>query len=135
MFSLTASGIPVGDTVQPRYILPMMPIIIGMAVWSSRTGRPFGSDPIARAIIIGILIAVANAVSLWTNIRRYTTGLRDNQGFNLNSPLEWWWGWAPSPNVVFLIGVLSFSIFIYAAFKLILTQSESKAQSTVSQTV
>jgi hypothetical protein len=135
MFSLTASGIQVGDTVQPRYILPMMPIIIGMAVWSSRTGRPFGSDPIARAIITGILIAVANAVSLWTNIKRYTVGLEKHQNYSLNASIEWWWEWAPSPNFVFMLGVFSFSIFIYAAFKLILMQSESKTELTVSRSV
>jgi hypothetical protein len=132
IFSLTSGGFPVGDSIQPRYILPMMPVILGLAIWSSRAINPFGAEPRARAIVIGVLISLAHAVSLWTNIRRYTAGLRINQGFNLNSPLEWWWGWAPSPNFVFLIGVLSFSIFIYAAFKLILTQSESKTESTIS---
>jgi len=135
LFSLTSSGIVVGNAIQPRYILPMLPVILGIAIWSSKASNPFGTEPRARAIVIGVLISLAHAVSLWTNVRRYTTGLMINQGFNLNSPLEWWWGWAPSPNFVFVLGVLSFSVFIYAAFKLILTQSESKTESTVSQTV
>jgi len=135
LFSLSSSGIVVGNAIQPRYILPMMPVILGIAIWSSKGLNPFGTEPRARAIVIGTLISLAHAVSLWTNIRRYTTGLRNNQGFNLNSPIEWWWEWAPSPNFVFILGVISFSMFIYAAFKLILMQSESKTELTVSQTV
>jgi hypothetical protein len=125
--SLTLSSIPVGDTLQPRYILPMMSLIAGMAIWSSRSNSPFGTEPLARAIVIGVLISLANAVSLWTNIKRYTVGLRQSQGYTFIGPHAWWWSWGPSPSIVFVIGVISFSLFIFSAFKLILISEKSTA--------
>jgi hypothetical protein len=103
----------------------MMPLILGISIWSSKGQKPFGVDPRARAILIGILVSIGHAVSLWTNIRRYTLGLKKDQGFNLNSPIEWWWEWAPAPSFVFFLGIISFSIFIYSAFKIVLVQQES----------
>jgi hypothetical protein len=124
LVTLTSGGIIVGKMIQPRYILPMLPLILGISIWSSRHQKPFGFDPGARAILIGSLISIAHAVSLWTNIRRYTLGLKKDQGFNLNSPIEWWWEWAPAPGFVFILGVVAFTVFIFTAFKIVLSQQD-----------
>jgi hypothetical protein len=129
--SLVPSGLPVGFSIQPRYILPMIPLILGIAIWCSKLESPFGPEPRARAILIGSLLAVAHAVSLWTNIRRYTFGLDDNQGFNLNNPREWWWSWAPSPNFVFIVGTISFAVFLYSVFKILLTAENSQRNESI----
>jgi hypothetical protein len=124
--SLVPSGYPVGFSIQPRYILPMIPLILGIALWSSKLENPFGPEPKARAIFIGSLLAIAYAVSLWTNIRRYTLGLDENQGPNLSSPREWWWSSGPSPNFVFLAGTIAFSVFVYAVFKILISSDRFK---------
>lgn len=115
-YYLWASSIIVGEVIQPRYVLPMIPLLIGISLWSSKLPSPLSMDVWARSILIGLLISVSHAISLWTNIRRYTLGLEANQGFSLSnpdSPIEWWWRWAPSPNFVFFVGVISFSIFTF----------------------
>jgi hypothetical protein len=116
-YYLWSSKIIVGEVVQPRYILPMIPLLIGISVWSSKSTSLLSMNLWARSVFIGILLSVAHAMSLWTNIRRYTLGLEANQGFSLSnpdSPIEWWWRWAPSPNFVFFVGVISFSIFTFS---------------------
>jgi hypothetical protein len=104
----------------------MIPLILGIALWSSKLESPFGPEPKARAIFIGSLLAIAYAVSLWTNIRRYTLGLDENQGPNLSSPREWWWSSGPSPNFVFLAGTIAFSVFVYAVFKILISSDRFK---------
>jgi hypothetical protein len=41
-------------------------------------------------------------------MRRYITGT-DDQGFNLNSGIEWWWSIPVSPMAVFIAGSLSYA--------------------------
>jgi hypothetical protein len=117
-YYLWGSKIIVGEVVQPRYILPMIPFFIGISLWSSKLPSPLATDVWPRAIFLGVMISISHAISLWTNIRRYTLGLEPNQGFSLSnpdSPIEWWWSWAPSANFVFFAGVISFSIFTFLA--------------------
>ena len=115
-YYLWSSKVIVVEVVQPRYALPMIPLLLGISLWSSRLHTPLTMNVWARSVFIGLLVSVGHAISLWTNIRRYTLGLELNQGFSLSnpdSPIEWWWRWAPSPNFVFFIGVISFSIFTF----------------------
>lgn len=121
-YYLWSSGAIVGEVIQPRYILPMLPLILGISIWCSKVNPLVGRDVWPRTILIGSLLSLVNAISLWTNIRRYTLGLEESQGYSLsfpNSPIEWWWRWAPSPNFVFLVGVIAFSIFIFATLKIV----------------
>ena len=121
-YYLWGSRIIVGEVVQPRYILPMIPLLIGISLWSSRLPSPLSLDVWARSVLLGVMISVTHAMSLWTNIRRYTLGLEANQGFSLSnpdSPIEWWWRWAPSPNVVFFIGTAAFATFTFLALRIV----------------
>jgi hypothetical protein len=121
-YYLWGSRIIVGEVVQPRYVLPMIPLLIGISLWSSRLPSPLSLDVWARSVLLGLLISVTHAMSLWTNIRRYTLGLEANQGFSLSnpdSPIEWWWRWAPSPNVVFFIGTAAFATFTFLALRIV----------------
>jgi hypothetical protein len=122
MYYLWGSSIVVGEVVQPRYILPMLPLILGIGLFSSKFDSFLEAKMWARFVVIGALITISHSVGLWTNIRRYTLGLETNQGYNLSSPttpIEWWWRWAPSPNIVFLVGAISFLIFIFTLLKII----------------
>ena len=122
MYYLSGSSIVVGELVQPRYILPMVPLILGVGIFSARFESFLSEMAWARIAFIGALIATLHSISLWTNIRRYTLGLEPNQGYNLSNPttpIEWWWRWAPSPNFVFLVGTVSFSIFIFTILRIV----------------
>jgi hypothetical protein len=55
-----------------------------------------------------LLLSVANSLSLWTMLRRYTSGL-DVGSLNLNYKREWWWDFPLDPNQVWLLGTVSFT--------------------------
>jgi hypothetical protein len=99
----------VGDLVQPRYILPLMVIALGVASLR-RDGEAAWRGP--RIALAGLSLTVAMSVALHTNIQRYTVGsesLRTDPG----ADAEWWWAGAPSPLSTWIVGTLAFGgIFI-----------------------
>jgi hypothetical protein len=127
MYYYSASKIVVGEQVQPRYLLPLIPLTLGIALASSRFNSFHEVTTHARFLFVGGLLVISHSISLWTNIRRYTLGLEANQGFNLSNPdtpIEWWWRWAPSPNFVFLVGILAFTLFVFSVIKIISSRDE-----------
>jgi hypothetical protein len=108
----------VSEVVQPRYILPLVPLILGLSLVSSKFVSPFNEFLRARINLIAGLLTLSHSVSLWTNLRRYTMGLEVNQGYDLANPIEWWWRWAPSPNLVFLVGSIAFGVFIFTSLRI-----------------
>ena len=119
VYLLQISGALAGAEFQPRYLVPFMVVVVGTIVLTSQ-GLPLIQDRF-RLSAIAVALIVANAIALHTNLRRYTTGTLV-QGFNLNSPREWWWGFLPdfiSPNVVWLVGALAFAVPVWAAFVLL----------------
>jgi Predicted membrane protein (DUF2142) len=91
----------VPDFVQPRYLMPVLAILLGVAVLPGRHGWPSMSR-LQAWVLVGAL-AVANAFALRTNILRHTLGL-DEDPTNLDARLEWWWGPLPSPMRMWAIG-------------------------------
>jgi len=119
VYLLQISGALAGAEFQPRYLVPFMVVVVGTIVLTSQ-GLPLIQDRF-RLSAIAVALIVANAIALHTNLRRYTTGTLV-QGFNLNSPREWWWGFLPdfiSPNVVWFVGALAFAVPVWAAFVLL----------------
>jgi hypothetical protein len=113
LYLLQLGGFRAGEEVQPRYLLPLMMVFLGTMLLA-RDGRPVISDR-GRLWFVIIALTLANAIALHTNIRRYTTGIRV-QGFNLDSPREWWWPFFPdflSPNVIWLTGSLAFGVMLW----------------------
>jgi hypothetical protein len=98
----------VGDLVQPRYILPLMLIVIGVASLRPDADAAWRG---MRAWLAGSALTVAFMVALHTNIQRYTTGV-DRFGIDPGAGAEWWWGGAPSPLATWLIGTLAFAAVI-----------------------
>ena len=119
VYLLQISGALAGAEFQPRYLVPFMVVVVGTIVLT-HSGLPLIQDRF-RLSAIAVALIVANAIALHTNLRRYTTGTLV-QGFNLNSPREWWWGFLPdfiSPNVVWFVGALAFAVPVWAAFVLL----------------
>ncbi len=96
----------VGAHVQPRYILPLIILLAGVALLAM-DDRGLVLSPIQRNLVTLTLIA-AHAIALHFNMRRYISGL-DVGNWNLNEQVEWWWSWGPPPMLVWLIGAVSFA--------------------------
>jgi hypothetical protein len=129
MYYYSTSKIIVGEQVQPRYVLPLIPLLLGIALASSKLNTLNDVSRNQQLVFISGLIALSHSISLWTNIRRYTLGLEANQGYNLSNPenpIEWWWRWAPSPNFVFVVGSLAFTLFVFSSMNIIKGKSTPK---------
>lgn len=103
----------VGDSVQPRYLLPLLTTFVGVALLG-RGACPPGLRLGQTAAVYTILVA-SNSAALHANIRRYVTG-QDVLSFNLGQAAEWWWSVGPSPMEVWAIGSASFAVAALAMF-------------------
>lgn len=111
VYVLTAGGDRIGDSLQPRYLLPL---IVLFALLLVSEGRGIDTMRFGRAqtfVVLGAL-GVANMVALQVNIRRYVTGT-EQQGLNLDSGAEWWWTGLPiGPTTLWVVGALSFALLL-----------------------
>jgi len=104
---LVQSRAPVGELVQPRYVLPLIVVLAVTALAS----RPVMSDVAglrsAQRWLPVAGLAAANAVALRTTIHRYTTG----SGDPATSGGEWWWPGSGifSPTVTWLLAAAAFA--------------------------
>jgi hypothetical protein len=107
---LQRAGDIVGVTVQPRYVLPAV-ILLTVLLLMQRSGDRVIHFGIAHSVAAVVLLSGAQALALWTNIRRYVTGL-DSMGLNLDIGVEWWWPAGPRPMLTFFIGALAFAVLM-----------------------
>jgi hypothetical protein len=96
----------VGENIQPRYLLPMLPIILGYLLLEVSNGESAKLSRAQRSAMVAILV-IAQSAALHANIRRYVTG-QDELGLNLNNA-EWWWSIGPTPMMVWIAGSVSFA--------------------------
>lgn len=106
IYILTVGVSVVGENVQPRYIVPLVVMLGGLLLLTRSDRLRPGPWHIIPAIV---LLAAANAIALYTNLRRYLTGL-DVEQFSLEAGAEWWWsGFPVGPTAVWIIGSLAFA--------------------------
>ena len=101
---LTAGGNIVGEAVQPRYVLPLIVLLVGLLL-VTRPGSRFTFGRAALVVIVAT-VAVVNSVALFTNLRRYVVGVNVS-GLNLDTHPSWWWNMAISPMTVWMVGSLA----------------------------
>jgi hypothetical protein len=106
LYVLYQSNVAVGSQVQPRYILPMLVIFAGVALFEAN-GLRIRFTPLQLWLVVAAL-SVAHALALHRTIRRFVTGV-DVTSVNLNANIEWWWGGPVSPMLVWVAGSLAFS--------------------------
>jgi hypothetical protein len=96
----------VGESVQPRYLLPLLPLLLGLGLVEvgARSHRLLSR---AQARWVCGALTVAQSLALHTNLRRYVTGL-DVRGFDLDDRVEWWWWSQPTPMVWWFVGTVAF---------------------------
>lgn len=111
LYILVHDGVVVGVGVQPRYIYPLLILFAVIMAYSAEPDIGRVSFSTTQIITSAILLTVANSLSLYTNIRRYVTGI-DVKAINLNAGVEWWWGIGPSPMTVWLIGTVTFAVVV-----------------------
>jgi len=110
-YVLYAGGNVVGENVQPRYLLPLMIVFAGVAVFrTSALEVRFGR---LQQVFIVLALAMAQSLALHFNLRRYLTGIGE-QGFNLDSGAQWWWTGLPlSPMGLWFVGSVAFAGLLY----------------------
>ena len=94
--------------LQPRYILPLIPVLIFIAAYRRKEEKQFNVS-INWIYSLSALATLVFAASLHLYLRRYLTGI-DYWSWNLNSNVEWWWFTWPSPMLVWLLATISFSV-------------------------
>ncbi len=109
----------VGSEVQPRYLLPLMLMFVGVAVWGL-TRDDLGLGKLQAAIVFGG-VAIANARALHLTMRRYITGT-DEKSFNLNARVEWWWSIPAQPMTVWIIGSAAFALLLLGLYAILFTE-------------
>lgn len=115
---LVQSQAVIGTQVQPRYILPLLVILIGVATLDVDPVRSWKGP---RFLLAGFALTVAAGLAIHTNIRRYTTGI-DDRAIDPGVRAEWWWSIAPPPLLVVVLAVLTFGA-IFAALHITLTRA------------
>jgi len=107
VYVLTVGGEKVGESLQPRYLLPVI-LLLALLLTTMPLGRELRFTRVQTFTILGAL-AVADLVALQLDIRRYITGANE-QGLNLDAGAKWWWtGFPVGPTWVWIIGALAFA--------------------------
>jgi hypothetical protein len=70
---LQSQHLNVGELVQPRYILPLLTVLVATAGLSVNPSHKL-SFPLAPALSLGVLLSISAMVAYWTNIQRYIAG-------------------------------------------------------------
>lgn len=100
-----------GDYPQPRYVLPLLPVVLFLALVPARGGSVRISMT-QRAFFYG-LIVIAHSVGLLTNLRRYVVGVGNDAGL---LDVQWWWNSPIGPYATWAIGSAAFAIAALVLF-------------------
>ncbi len=113
-YVLTASGIPEGTELQPRYPLPLI-ILFGGLLMMEPAGKRIRLTRVQR-LAIGLALPISNMAALKVNIRRYVTRI-DNPGLSLDAGREWWWHVPFGANAAWVVGTLAFAGLVYVLLR------------------
>jgi len=117
------------------YALGLMSFLLGMSIVCSRSEKQFMNGRSNRRTVISLL-AFTHAIVFFSWMELYThgessIGFFSKQTLGSYSQLSlsggWWWDTWISPNFVFLLGIVSFPVFLVYAWKIV----ESDRVSTV----
>jgi len=116
------------------YALGLMSFLLGMCITNSRSDKQFMNSRGNRITVISLL-AFTHALTLFSWMELYTHG-QSSIGFfskqilgsydRLSLNGGWWWDSPIGPNVVFLLGIASFPLFLVYAWKIVGLDHQSK---------
>jgi Predicted membrane protein (DUF2142) len=97
----------IGYPLQPRYLLPLLVMLAGISLLPAASERLRFTR--FQVVVLALALSVAQSISLYYNLWRYTKGLQ--RPFETLAGHTWWWGWPLlSPTAVWLIGSLAFAV-------------------------
>ena len=98
------------------YLLGLLTFLIGLAVLLSETRSGFMMSRTSRISVI-TLTALCQLLALY-NYMEYNTRLGVGIGTYAKLSLNdaWWWGFGPGPNYVFVVGSISYAVFLVFAW-------------------
>ncbi len=102
---LAQSNAVVGNTVQPRYLLPLLLIALGVASLRPDAERAWDGFRYASA---AACLWIALTIGMHQNISRYTSG-GSGDAVDPGASAEWWWPGVASPFVVWVAGSVAFA--------------------------
>ena len=108
-YVLVRSGGPVGQAVQPRYLLPLIVVFAGLAVLAVRGTQVRFTRP--QLVVLVATLSVTQFIALYVNMVRYIQGV-GAAGWNLDSGIEWWWDIPFSPMFVLIIGSAAYTLML-----------------------
>jgi hypothetical protein len=112
MYIYIHDGVMVGGYVQPRYILPLMIMFAGVAL-TEFTRDDFRLRNVQIWLIV-IALSLGNSIAMHFTLRRYITG-NDVESPNLDAATEWWWNVPFGPNLVWIVGSVTFALVLVGA--------------------
>lgn len=101
----------VGNEVQPRYLLPALLVLVGLALVTSDRRPPIVLSR-TQAWVIWSTVVLAQAVSLMFVIRRYAMGT-DGSLLITDAPIEWWSNGVLGPEATLAAGSAAFAWLAY----------------------
>jgi hypothetical protein len=104
----------VGFEVQPRYLLPALLVLLGVALASQGSAEVLSLSGTQKAVAWAV-VSGAQAVSLMFVIRRYAIGT-DGSLFIRGSQIEWWSTTLISPKMAMLIAAIAYAWLAYVVF-------------------
>lgn len=108
-YVLVKSGGPVGQAVQPRYLLPLIVVFAGLAVLAVRNTRVRFTRP--QLVVLVATLSITQFIALYVNMVRYIQGV-GAAGWNLDSGIQWWWDIPFSPMFVLIIGSAAYTLML-----------------------
>lgn len=124
VYILQLGGFIIGEEFQPRYLLPIFTVLVGVTLLKEVSGAPLQWGKF-RLWSIWLPVVIAHSIALHTGMRRYTTGFGLG-GWDLDAQREWWWLFLPEfigANAVWSAGSIAFG-FIAMYFLMNYSRSE-----------
>lgn len=107
LLTLYRARLFVGETLQPRYLLPLAPVLLLILLTGRRAWHGLCLSR-RQAAMIWVLLSAANASALYINMWRYVTGTDDP---TLWADVEWWWDGWPNPVLAWVLSSIGFACF------------------------
>ena len=135
LYVLQKSNAAVGAYVQPRYIYPLVILLVAISLVPLTKSTAFSIN-FAQKIIIFFGLALAFSISLHLNMDRYISGI-SNPSWDLQTADGWWWNVPISAFSVWLVGSICSLFFFWVAaseFQRNVPQSDKVHKRKITQT-
>jgi hypothetical protein len=100
----------VGESVQPRYILPLMPVLLLVVLTGAGSHQGLRLSRV-QSWAMWIMLSGAQSAAIYANMRRYVTGI---DGPIVIEDTEWWWQAGPGPVATWIVGSVGFAALAFA---------------------